>query len=76
VKTIAAGGLRGDAQRDPVLAIAHELSHAMRLSHDPSDKVDTGDLEDPVAAGNHDKPPGRKPSASDISEAKKAANAR
>ncbi len=65
--------ISGDTTLDPVLVITHELTHTMRLDH-PLSAADTGNFEDPIGVGNHNNPPGRAPSASDISEAKKAAD--
>jgi hypothetical protein len=69
----AAGGYngwdtKGATTLDPVLVVAHELGHALRLDH-PDSPVDTGDIEDPVGLGNHDY---KQPSTSDIDQAKAA----
>ncbi len=68
--------LEGATTLDPVLVIAHELTHAMRLDHGRQGKSDTGNLEEPISPGNHNNPKDRKPSKSDIDEAKKAADAK
>jgi hypothetical protein len=55
---------------DPILIVAHELTHAMGLEH-VGEACNTGNLEEPICAGNHNNPAGRAPSASDIAEVKK-----
>jgi len=61
----------GEKTLDPILVMAHELSHAMGLVHPPGDKCDTGNLEEAICPGNHNNPVGRRPSAADIAEVKK-----
>lgn len=79
--TKVVGGVNGTGWRledgpggktlDPILVMAHELTHAMGLDHGPNDKCNSGNLEEAICPGNHNNPAGRAPSASDIAEVKK-----
>jgi outer membrane immunogenic protein len=66
-------GEKGATTLDPVLVIMHEMTHAMRLDHLPGSGWNTGNLEEPIGAGNHDNPVKRLPSATDVAQAKAAA---
>jgi hypothetical protein len=53
----------GDTTLDPVLVVAHELTHVMRLDHTKNEKgeqpVDTGSFEESIGLGTHSLTPSR-----------------
>jgi len=63
-------GDKGATTLDPIFVIMHEITHAMRLDHKPSDGWSKGDFEKPIPVGTHANP---KPSADDITQASTSA---
>ena len=62
--------MEGDAL-DPVLVMEHEISHALGVDGDRG-KPDSGNVENPIDAGNHGNPTNRMPSEADTDAVKEA----